>query len=297
MKKQRLGKTGYEVSRLVYGGIISTSETQADSDRYVAWAIDKGVNYFDVAPTYGDAELRMGASLRPYRKDVYLACKTTERKRESAWKEIQRSLELLHTDHFDLFQLHAMTTPEDVEQVFQDDGTLPLLLELREKGVVRKIGFSAHSEFAALELFKRFDFDSVLFPTNYQINMREGIGNRLSALKAEKGFAFLGMKSFIERAWHDEAERKASPYPKSWCKPFDKEEPKMRIAAMKYAVALGADVLVPPGNFENFSFMVEHADQVFDEPLSDAERGMLKARYEQVKDLPFFELHNGGWAG
>lgn len=296
MKKNLLGKTGYQVSRLIYGAIVSTNETQADSDRYVSWSIDRGVNYFDVAPSYGDAELRLGQSLQPYRKQVYLACKTTERLREGAWKEIQRSLELLKTDYFDLFQLHSMTTPEDVEQVFSPDGTMELLLELQRKGVIRKIGFSAHSEFAAIELLKRFDFASVLFPTNYQLNMREGIGNRLSELQREKGFGLLGMKSLIERAWHNDEERYASPYPKSWCKPFPQDEPQLRIAAMKYAVQMGSDVLVPPGNFENYSFMVEHADQVYEQPLTDVERQMLKARYQQVQDLPFFELYNGGWA-
>ena len=79
MQLRPLGKTGYMVSAVIYGGIISMGEGQQGSDRYVGWAIDHGVNYFDVAPTYGDAEERLGASLKPYRKDVLLACKTTQR--------------------------------------------------------------------------------------------------------------------------------------------------------------------------------------------------------------------------
>lgn len=295
MKKHLLGKTGYQVSGIIYGGIISTDETQADSDRYVAWSIERGVNYFDVAPSYGDAEIKLGESLKPYRKDVYLACKTTERKREKAWEEIQKSLKLLHTDYFDLFQLHSITTPEDVEQIFGKGGTMELLLELHQKGVIRKIGFSAHSEFAALKCLELYDFASVLFPTNYQINMREGIGNRLSALKGEKGFGLLGMKSFIDRAWLNQEERDDSPYPKSWCKPFYPDQKELRVAGMKYALAMGADVLVPPGNFENYSFMVEHCEEVFTKPLSDQERALLKERYQAVQELPFFRLHDGGW--
>lgn len=297
MKKHLLGKTGYMVSGVVYGAIISTSETQADSDRYVSWAIDRGVNYFDVAPSYGDAELRLGESLKPYRKDVYLVCKTTERRREGAWKEIRRSLELLKTDYFDNFQLHSVTTPEDVELAFGPGGTMELLLELRQKGVIRKIGFSAHSEFAALKCLELYDFDTVLFPTNYLLHLGQGFGGQLKALKEQKGFGLLGMKSLIERAWNNEEERHASPYPKSWCKPFSVEDAALRVAGMKYALEMGADVLVPPGNFENFSFMVEHNGEVTGSPLTDEERELLVQRFEQVKDRPFFLKNNGGWEG
>ncbi len=295
MKLRPLGKTGYNVSAVIYGGIISMNEGQQGSDRYVGWAVDHGVNYFDVAPSYGDAEERLGASLKPYRKDVYLACKTTERQRDGAQREIDRSLKLLHTDHFDLFQLHAVTTPEDVRMIFDADGTMALLLELQKAGVIRKIGFSAHSEHAAVEMLKLYDFDTVLFPTNYQLDMGQGFGSKVAALSKEKGFGLLGMKSIIERAWLDERERANSPYPKSWCKPFGIADKDLRVAAMKYALDMGADVLVPPGNYENFSFMVHEIDGVLRAPLTKDDRELLKARFEQVRDRPFFETNNGGW--
>jgi predicted aldo/keto reductase-like oxidoreductase len=180
MQKRLLGKTGYQVSAVVYGGIISMNEDQATSDRYVSWAIDQGVNYFDVAPTYGDAEEKLGNSLKPYRKNVYLACKTTERMRTEAEKELQQSMKLLHTDYFDNFQLHSMTKPEDVEKAFGPGGIMELLIPLKEKGVIRKLGFSAHSETAALKCLDLYDFDTVLFPMNYMLDMNEGIGKELA---------------------------------------------------------------------------------------------------------------------
>ncbi len=295
MQKVTLGKTGYQVSAVVYGGIISTSEGQQASDRYVSWAIDRGINYFDVAPSYGDAEEKLGQSLRPYRRDVYLACKTTERRREAAEKEIMSSLKLLQTDYFDNFQVHSVTTPEDIETAFGPGGTMELLLELKQKGVLRKIGFSAHSEYAALELMKRYDFDTALFSMNYLLDMGQGIGRDLAKLKKEKGFGLLGMKSIIERAWDNEQERQKSDYPKSWCKPFGLSDKDLRVAAMKYALNLGADVLVPPGNYENFKFMVEHIDEVLKHPLGDQDRALLLARFEQVRDKPFFLKNNGNW--
>ena len=84
MQYRRFGKTGIEISAVAYGGIVSMDDGQAASDRYVAWAIDQGVNYFDVAPTYGDAEEKLGNSLKLYRNQVHLACKTAERMRAQA---------------------------------------------------------------------------------------------------------------------------------------------------------------------------------------------------------------------
>lgn len=295
MQLRPLGKTGYMVSAVIFGGIISMNEGQQGSDRYVGWAVDHGVNYFDVAPSYGDAEERLGASLKPYRKDVFLACKTTQRRRADAQEEIERSLRLLHTDHFDLFQLHAVTTPDDVRTAFGPGGVMELLADLKKAGVLRKIGFSAHSEYAALEMLKLYDFDTVLFPTNYQLDMGQGFGRKLSALKKEKGFGLLGMKSIIERAWLDEKERAGSPYPKSWCKPFGIADKDLRTAAMKYALDMGADVLVPPGNYESFSFMVHEIDDALRSPLSPQDLDLLKARFGQVRNRPFFETGNGGW--
>ncbi len=109
MKYRAFGNTGLTISAVAYGGIVSAgfydrtlypSEDQKASDRYVAWAIDHGVNYFDVAPTYGNAQLQLGNSLIPYRDKINLACKTTIRERAGAEKEMEESLRLLHTDHF-----------------------------------------------------------------------------------------------------------------------------------------------------------------------------------------------------
>ncbi len=291
-----LGNTGYDVSGIVYGGIISTDVPQQDSDGYVAWSIDQGINYFDIAPSYGNGEEQLGKSLKPYRKDIYLACKTTERMRDDAWKEIQQSLKHLHTDWFDLFQLHSMTTPEDVDQAFGPGGIMELLLELKQQGVIRKLGFSAHSEYAALKCLELYDFDTVLFPTNYQLDMNEGIGRALKAQKEQKGFGLLGMKSLIDRAWKDDAEKQQSGYLKSWCKPFSADEGDLRLAGMKYAVQqMGADVLVPPGNFECYQFMVEHVQKAFADPLFADEQVALKQRFQQGKHLPFFLKNNGNW--
>ncbi len=295
MNKVELGKTGYRISPIIYAGIVSMDEKQADSDRYVSQAIDKGINYFDIAPSYGNAEVILGQSLKPYRKDIFLACKTTERKAADAEKEFRQSLKHLHTDYFDVYQLHSLTTPEDVETAFGPGGTLDFVLKMQKEGLVRKIGFSAHSEFAALEALKRFEFDSVMFPTNWLLHMGQGIGTELMKLKKEKGFGLLAIKSIVERAWKQEGERESSPWPKSWCKPFDAEDKDARLAGMRYTLNLGADTLIPPGNWECQSFMMDHIEEVLSHPYSDKDEALLKARFEEMKDYPFFDKYNGGW--
>ncbi len=295
MQKRALGKTGYDVGAIVYGGIVSMNDGQEASDRYVAWSIDHGVNYYDVAPTYGDAEEKLGRSLIPYRKDILLACKTTQRLKADAEKELKRSLELLHTDHFDVYQLHSMTTQEDIDKAFGKGGIMEMVVKLKQEGVLRKVGFSAHSEQAALKLLEMYDFDTVLFSMNWMLDKNEGIGRALAKKAQEKGFGLLGMKSLIERAWKNDDEKAASPYTKSWCKPFDVSQKELRVAAMKYSIEMGSDVLVSPGNFENFSFMVEHADEVL-KPLTDDERRLLDAHFKNVAAYPFFVKTNGGWA-
>ena len=298
MRYRRLGKTGYEVSAVIYGGIVSASDYdgvicpgdgQAASDHYVSWAIDRGVNYFDVAPTYGNAEQLLGNSLKPYRKKVYLACKVESRTRVEAEPLMRQTLELLHTDYFDVYQMHALCSEEEVDIAFGPGGVMELMQEMKEKGIARKLGFTAHSEKAALKALSLYDFDTVLFPFNWHMHMAHEMGTRLIRTAKEKGIGLLGMKSMIDRAW-DDPERRSSKYPKSWCKPIDLEdEPEVLLSAMKYTLHIGPDAIVPPGNFDHFRFAVEHIDEAVDHELTPAEYAMLERRLEKVKEWPFFE--------
>ena len=102
LEKRTLGRTSEKLSLLGFGGIVVMDATPAEAAERVARAIEYGVNYFDVAPSYGDAEIKLGPALQPYRKNVFLACKTQERSKEGARKELEQSLKHLYTDHLDL---------------------------------------------------------------------------------------------------------------------------------------------------------------------------------------------------
>ena len=114
LPRRSLGKTGVRLSVVGFGGIVVMNETPESASQLVARAIERDINYFDVAPSYGNAEERLGPALEPYRKNVFLACKTQQRTRAGAEAELKRSLERLRTDHFDLYQFHAVTGMSDV---------------------------------------------------------------------------------------------------------------------------------------------------------------------------------------
>ena len=159
MEYREYGSSGDVLSIVAFAGIVVSNETSEDSDRYVSLAIDQGINYFDVAPSYGNAQNMLGPALEPYRKDVFLACKTNKRDARTAQAELEESLRLLRTDHFDLYQLHAMSSGEDLEIATGSGGALEVLVRARDAGKIRHLGFSAHSAEVAIELMNRFEFD------------------------------------------------------------------------------------------------------------------------------------------
>lgn len=294
MKYNILGKTGLSISRIAYGGIVSTmgdyanytfpGDGQQASDGYVQTALDAGINYFDVAPKYGDAQERLGNSLRGCREKIILACKTGRRDYDGAAWEYEESLRLLHTDHFDIYQLHALRNEGDVKKAFATNGVMRLMEQLRKDGT--HIGITAHSEGAALKALTLYDFETLMFPFNWQMNMAIGYGNQVLEEAHRKGLGILSMKSMIERGFRNESERQR--WPKSWCLPFNPvEQADMLLAAIKYSRAMGVDTIIPAGDIEHFKFALEHENEIWDEPLSSQEKKMLEEHLPCVADALF----------
>jgi len=274
MTKRTLGKTGYEIAPVAFGGIINTNETQADADRYVAYAIERGVNYFDVAPTYGNAEERLGAALKPYRKNVYLACKTALRDAKGSKEELLASLGRLQTDYFDVYQLHSIKNGADVEQAFSAGGAMETLRWAKEEGLIRAAGITAHSEEYAVKCLDLFDFDSVLYTMYWVSGALNGNGAKLAAAVKAKNAGLLCMKVLAHRMWRDGEKKRGD---KSWYKPIDLgADGPLALAAMKYCLSREPAALVPPGIFEYFCFMLDHIDEAIANPLSAGEMDLLK---------------------
>ena len=96
MEERTLGQTGEQLSIVGFGGILVMDEEPASASRLVAQAVDRGINYFDVAPTYGNAEERLGPALEPYRRSAFLACKTDKRTAKEAQEELRSMRRTIH---------------------------------------------------------------------------------------------------------------------------------------------------------------------------------------------------------
>lgn len=163
------GKTGYLSSRVLFGAFAVGFMEQAEADKVLDVLLKYNINHIDTAPTYGDSELRVGEWMKRYRNEFFLATKTGERDYNSAYAEIQRSLERLQTDTIDLLQFHNLVHPADWKEALHDEGALEAALEARSKGYIRFIGVTGHGMSVArqhLASLKEFPFDSVLLPYN-----------------------------------------------------------------------------------------------------------------------------------
>ena len=165
--KRKLGRTGEQLSIIGFGGIVVMNEETGAANSIVAEAVDRGINYFDVAPSYGNAQERLGVALAPYRKESFLACKTDGRLKDDSRADLEQSLILLKTDHLDLYQFHALTKMTDLDKVLGPGGAMETMQAAKTEGKIRYIGFSVHSAETALAAMDRYNFDTILFPVNW----------------------------------------------------------------------------------------------------------------------------------
>ncbi|MBN2138519.1 MAG: aldo/keto reductase [Sedimentisphaerales bacterium] len=211
LPRRVLGRTGRKISMVGFPGLCLIHYDQNKCTDGIHSAFDRGVNYFDVAPAYGngESEVKMGIGLQGLdRSKIFLACKTKMRDKARAREELDRSLQRLKTDHFDLYQLHHIQTPEQVAQALGPGGAMETILEAKKAGKIRHIGFSAHTRKGALAALDGFDFDTAMFPINFVEDFRIGFGAPVLKRAAEKGAAVLAIKPLSMGAWAEGAERK-----------------------------------------------------------------------------------------
>ena len=212
----------------------------------MAEAVDRGVNYFDVAPFYGNAQQRLGPALKPYRQKCFLACKTLERDAAGAAKELKQSLKLLKTDHFDLYQLHALSDVEEVEQAFGPGGAMETILKAKQDGKIRYIGFSAHSEEAAHAAMDRFDFDSILFPLSFPIWIKAKFGPSVYKRAKKAGMGILALKAMAQQQWP----KGEAALEQDFYEPFDEID--QAALGLRFTLHLPVTAMFPPGHWELF---------------------------------------------
>ena len=221
LQTRRFGRTGHLSTVAIFGAAAFGEVSQVEADRTMELVIASGINHIDVAPSYGQAEARIGPWMLRERGRFFLGCKTTERSRAGAWNELHGSLKRLQCENFDLYQLHAITSFEELDAVTSPGGALGALVKAREEGLIKYIGITGHGVEAPaiyLEALKRFDFDSVIFPLNFV-----QAGNAKYYRQAEqlirqcrsKDVGLMVIKSICRGPWGDKEKTHAT-----WYEPF-----------------------------------------------------------------------------
>jgi predicted aldo/keto reductase-like oxidoreductase len=291
MQQRRLGRLGHMSSVLIYGAAALSAVDQDVADRSVQLALDAGINHFDVAASYGDAELRLGPWMPRIRDRIFLATKTEQRDDDSSWRQINRSLERLQTDHVDLIQLHAVGDLAELDRVTGSDGSLKAATRAREEGLARAVGITGHGHAAPathLEALRRFPFDTVLTPLNYVLSRDPQYLGDYQALVSEVQARDVGLmiiKTASRRNWPERnAER---PYT-TWYEPFDDLE---RITAAVVWVLSHEEVtgIATPGDVRLLPACIEAQKQVGEMPPGDAEEVLSRATEYSSPfiDMPF----------
>jgi len=182
------GRTGHRSKRVIFGAVAFLEATQDEADAIMEVLIEHGINHIDTAPSYGDAELRLGPWMKTHRKSFFLATKTEGRTYADAKAELEQSLERLQTDYVDLWQIHALADPKEWEIVMGAGGALEAFVEAREKGLVKHLGVTSHGVLAPsmhLRSLERFDFESVLLPYNYLMMQNTQYASAFSKLSRQ----------------------------------------------------------------------------------------------------------------
>lgn len=261
-----LGRTGHQSSILAFGAFGLSFLGAAESDAIVDDALQRGVNHFDVAPSYGDAELKLGPSVARHRTRMFLACKTRERRKEAARTELARSLERLRTDRFDLYQCHAVSDAFDLERLLGPGGAIEAIDDARAAGLIRSVGITGHHCAVLRDALQRYPFDTVMVPLNpiQAADPRPATDYRpLLRTAVERGVGVIAIKATARSPWPNGTK----PSYTTWYRPYDEAENVGRRLAFTLTHEVTTSVL--PGDVRLWPMIFAAAERFA--PLAPAE--------------------------
>jgi aryl-alcohol dehydrogenase-like predicted oxidoreductase len=163
------GRLAHRSTRTLFGAAALSHVSQDDADHTLDVLLQYGVNHIDVAASYGDAELRIAPWLKRHPDHFFVATKTGQRTAQGGKEELHRSLDRMGSDHVDLWQLHNLADPIEWDIALSPGGVIEAAMEAKRQGLIGGIGITGHGlQIAATHRrsLERFDFDSVLLPSN-----------------------------------------------------------------------------------------------------------------------------------
>jgi len=282
METRRFGRTDHMSTIAIFGAAAFWEISQEDADKVMEQVIEAGINHIDIAPSYGQAEERVGPWMPRERNRFLLGCKTMERTKKSAWDEMQRSLKRLQTESFDLYQCHAITSMEELDSVTMKGGALEAFVEARQRGLIKFIGITGHGADAPkiyLEALKRFDFDSVLFPLNFvqmgNSKFRKDAEELINVCKA-KDVGTMIIKTITKGPWGEKQHTATT-----WYEPFDQADEIQR--AVNFALSYDVTGLCTAGDTRVLPLVLKACENF--KPLTNSELDEMIDSGQQYEPL------------
>jgi predicted aldo/keto reductase-like oxidoreductase len=302
MLYRQLGRTGEQVSLIGMGGFhIGKQQDEQESIALIHAAVDRGITFLDNSWDYneGKSEERMGKALQNgYRDKVFLMTKLDGRTKASAQQQLDESLKRLQTDHIDLVQFHEIIRMEDPDRIFAKGGALEALVEAKQAGKVRHIGFTGHKDplvhLRMLEIAAKhgFHFETVQMPVNVMDAHFRSFTHKVMPELVKQQIGVLGMKTFGDHHILDQVLESGTTTP---------------IEMLHYSMSLPTSVVITGIDSMKILDQAFEAARTF-EPLTHAQVADLLARtkssasdgaYELFKTTPQFDstAHNPQWLG
>lgn len=199
-----LGRTGEKVSVIGIGGGHWPADPRTDEDAKKLFdrALEAGINYFDVAPRYGDqvSERRLGAAMEGNRDKVFLVSKTHDPTYVGTWQHLERSLDNLKTDYIDLLHLHSIGDKgyfPDLDEAFSKKGAMEALREAKKKGKIKYIGATAHNWPSRMHyIIDSGEIDVLMVAVNYIVQHTYDFEHKIWARAKQENIGLVAMKVF-----------------------------------------------------------------------------------------------------
>jgi predicted aldo/keto reductase-like oxidoreductase len=288
MEKRRLGRTGHMSTVVIFGSAAFGNIEQDAANKILDMVLAAGITHIDIAPGYGQAEVRTGPWLKNHRDKFFLGCKTEKREKVAAWTDLHNSLALLNTEKLDLYQLHAVGTLPELDMAMSSGGSFATLLEAKEQGLTKYLGITGHGMHAPAVhsiALDRYDFDTVMFPIYPTLFANANYRRDTMALLKkceERNVGVMIIKSAAKQAWGDRERTHTT-----WYEPHNQQD---KIdTAIRFALSQPAVTGVASAGDINVLPMVIKAAEKFT-PMSESEQ---EALIEESKNRELFFVPEG----